>query len=289
MTGYGKHQLDSNGSHIVVEMRSVNNRYLDIITKIPRAWSHLEVDMKKILQTHFERGRIEITISSTPNAFSQRKLQLDWQLLNQFVENMQQVKQTYNLDGDISLDTLMTMEEIFLIEEADEDIGLADEEILQLVNTACDHLKTHRTSEGQYLIKDMQARMQTIHALLEQIEANQQIIQAHYRERMLERITSFMESHVEVDESTLVKELAILAEKGDITEEVTRLFSHLDHFTAIIQTDGAMGRKLDFITQEMHREANTIGAKSIDPALSNTIVTLKSEIEKIKEQIQNIE
>lgn len=289
MTGYGIHSVEYNGTNITIEMRSVNNRYLDIITKIPRSFSHLETELKKAIQTYFKRGRIEVYITISGNSLSNKKLQLDWQLLDQYVENMQKAKEKYGLQDAISIESLTMIDDVFLINDVEMDTSMIDEQILQYISTVCEKLKAHRISEGEFLMKDIKHRVKKIKKLLDEVQSNQVNVQTHYRNRIMERITDYTKDLVEIDPSVLIKDIAILAEKGDITEEVTRLYSHVEHFYTVIEKDEEMGRKLDFITQEMHREVNTIGAKSVDPQLSNTVVTLKSEIEKIKEQIQNIE
>lgn len=289
MTGYGSHTFEVNDAQFTLEMRSVNNRYLDIVTKIPRSFMYLELDMKKLIQSYFKRGRIELFLQVSGQSFTEKSLHVDWDLLDQYMSKFEQMKKTYPVGVQVSADSLMMNDNIFTIEENDDITDDVSESILQAIKTVCEKLKDHRISEGKFLLDDIKMRLESVRTYVGEVTDNQESILNHYRDRLLERIKAHLDDHIEVDDSTLIKDVAVLAEKGDITEEVTRLHSHIEHFGDIISKDEVIGRKLDFIAQEMHREINTIGAKSVDPHLSQLVVKLKSEVEKIKEQIQNIE
>lgn len=289
MTGYGAGRTEHNGMTIAIEMRSVNNRYLDIVTKIPRTLSHLEMDIKKIIQAYFKRGRIEVYVSLSGDIQTNKTLHIDWNLLDQYVHQLQAAKAKYALVGEIPLETLTTIDGIFTIDDDGLDTSIVDDRIKAATHIVCKKLKTHRESEGEFLMEDVKQRLTIVQQLLHTIRDNQQIIATQYKERILARLHEHLENTGTIEQTDLIKDVAVLAEKGDITEEVTRLASHIEYFQTVTDTDEVIGRKLDFITQEMHREVNTIGAKSVDPELSTTVVKLKSEIEKIKEQIQNIE
>lgn len=289
MTGYGEHRTEYNGMDIAIEMRSVNNRYLDIVTKLPRTFSHLEIDIKKIVQSYFKRGRIEVYLSLSGDIRTNKTLHIDWDLLDQLMNQLRLVQEKYALSGSIPIETITMMDGVFSIDDQGIDTSTLDSLLKETIHSVCHDLRAHRTSEGAFLMEDIENKLAIVKELIYTVRANQQTIAKQYRQRILERITEHLDNTATVDPSSLIKDVAILAEKGDITEEITRLSSHVEHFQSVIVKDNIIGRKLDFITQEMHREVNTIGAKSVDPELSTIVVKLKSEIEKIKEQIQNIE
>lgn len=289
MTGYGAHTFDIEGTQFTIEMRSVNNRYLDIVTKMPRSFMYLEVEMKKIIQTYFQRGRIEFFLTISGESLTNKAVQLDWDLLEQYMKKLQDVQSHYSLQMNVSTEALMMIDGVFTIDEDDIISDDINETLKKQIHLVCRKLKEHRISEGVFLLEDIEKRIDYMSTYVEEVAANQKTILAHYRQRLLERIREHLDNQIEVDDSVLIKDVAVLAEKGDITEEVTRLKSHLEHFVHVIKSDEVIGRKLDFIAQEMLREVNTIGSKSVDAHLSELVVKMKSEVEKIKEQIQNIE
>lgn len=289
MTGYGTKTALIEKSHITIEIRSVNSRYLDFIPKIPHSLNNLEALIKKVIQTNFERGRIEVYISIADNALCDKIIAVNWELMDDYVSKISDIKQRYGLTGDIPLSLITTMEDVFLIEENKKQSASLQDDMLHLLQEACDIVLEHRANEGEYLIKDVTSRITVLQTMLNLMESLQTNVAKHYSNRIKSRIEYHLEEQIELDQVHLIQEIALMAEKGDITEELIRLRSHLEHFSSIVKNNGAMGRKLDFITQEMHREVNTIGAKSVDAEISEAVVTMKSEIEKIKEQVQNIE
>lgn len=198
-------------------------------------------------------------------------------------------KEKYELKENIPLSVMTAIDGLFTIE----DDGVLPDGIEQLIIDKLDHVCQaviiHREKEGQFLIQDVEQRLEKLNDMLKVIQEKQSDILERYQERILTRVEDHVGNKINIDDNQLIKEIAMLAEKGDITEEITRLFSHMSHFSSVIKNEQPVGRKLDFITQEMHREINTIGAKSIEPDLSEAVVIIKSELEKIKEQIQNIE
>lgn len=289
MTGYGSDAFHLNGTMVTIEIKSINSRYLDFIPKIPRSLQDIELSLKKLIQTYFYRGRIELYISITGDSLESKNVYVDWNLLDQYINQLREVQERYQLTEGIPLSVIASREELFTIQEHQKPDDSLHSFVYESVKKACEEVISSRKSEGKFLINDILSRIDRIKTSLTYIEQQQDQIYYHYRKRIKERIEEHVEKQIDIDEIHLLQEVAILAEKGDIQEELTRLSSHLQHFKQIVTQDNEIGRKLDFITQEMHRETNTIGAKSIDSKISEEIVMIKSEIEKVKEQLQNIE
>lgn len=289
MTGYGNDTFQLNGTVITTEVKSVNSRYLDIIPKIPRSLQEIEFDLKKLIQTHFNRGRIELYISITGESLKTKHIHTDWELLDQFLEQLHKIKEKYQLNEQLSLADIASQEELFVIQEEDRTDKSFHTLLFESVKRACEHVQHSRKQEGENLLLDIVSRIEYITDCLNYIDQNSEEVQQQYKKRIEERIIKHIDHELDMDRHYLIQEVALLAEKGDIQEEITRLHSHLKHFNKVISHKGEIGRKLDFIIQEMHRETNTIGSKSINAEISEHIVIMKSELEKIKEQLQNIE
>lgn len=289
MTGYGTTTVQAEHATVTVEIRSVNSRYLDIAPKIPHHINHLEIALKEKIQSFFHRGRIELFITFSADSIIEKKLHVDWPLMDAYIENLQKAKQTYKLTGDISIAQLAAMEHVFTVEEQEKQLDDLESIIFEAVSTTCEQVKQNRQREGTHLIKDVNERINLLQNMLTLIDERQVDQHDHYKKRIERRIEQHIEENSLIDHSYVMQEIALLAERGDITEELTRLFSHVSHFESVVTSEGPIGRKLDFITQEMLREVNTIGSKSIDVKISEIVVSMKSEIEKVKEQIQNIE
>ncbi|HLR54155.1 MAG TPA: YicC/YloC family endoribonuclease [Pseudogracilibacillus sp.] len=289
MTGYGRDTFHIDDTTITVEIKSVNSRYLDFAPKMPRELQAYEQEIKKKIQAYFERGRIEVYVSVSGGALAHKEIQIDWELMDQYVAHLQQVKERYQLDETVPLSVIANEEALFTIQEKESSPTSLHILLTDSVERVAQKVLNNRISEGTYLMHDIRNRIRQIEEQLKEIEANQPSINVEYRKRIRNRIEDHIDKDMNINESNLIQEIAVLAERGDIQEELTRLFSHLAHFEKVAEHSSAVGRKLDFITQEMHREANTIGSKSVDASISETIVSIKSDIEKIKEQIQNIE
>lgn len=289
MTGYGNDTFHIDETSVTVEIRSVNSRYLDFIPKIPPTLRHLEMDIKQIIQTYFHRGRIEIYISVAGDFLIDKRLHVDWELMDQYFDHLRQAKHKYDIKNDIPLSAITAIEGLFTVQELKIESDQLKSLLLQSIERACKQVLASRQSEGAFLLEDIQNRIKTMENMLKSVEERKEEVYVHYRNRIKTRIEQHIARAIDVDQIYLLQEIALLAEKGDIAEEITRLHSHFHHFRNIISQDSPIGRKLDFIAQEMHREANTIGAKSVDAKISEWIVIMKSEIDKIKEQVQNIE
>jgi len=289
MTGYGKEIVQLNQQTISVEMRSVNHRYLDITMKMPRNLMFMEEKFKRIIKGHFYRGKLEVYINFSGQGNINKHLQVDWELINQYIENINKIKTDHHLAGDIPVSVLASLPEIFEIQEEEKDDNELKKVLLVAIEKACMEMLAMRETEGDFLEKDIILRLEKLEQLTTKLQEIRPRVIQEYQERIMKRINEYVATISTIDESRIEQEVAILAEKGDITEEIIRLGSHIEHMRKTLKEEESIGRKLDFICQEMHREANTIGSKSTDAEINQIDVLLKSEIEKIKEQIQNIE
>jgi len=289
MTGYGRKVMQQENYSITVEIRSVNNRYLDINLKMPRSLLSLEEEIKKIIRSSFQRGKLDIYITTTGEANFLKKLEVDWELLEQYMEAISEIKGKYQIDGNLSASALLNIPEIFSVFEMEKSDRSFKENLLISIKEASREMLEMRKAEGAFLEKDILMRLDTLDTLTVALEELRPLVIKEYQERILKRMNVYLDNNNEIDDARLHQEIAILSEKGEITEELVRMKSHIEHMRKTLQEEGSVGRKLDFICQEMHREANTIGAKSSASEISQIDVQLKSEIEKIKEQVQNIE
>jgi len=288
MTGYGIDKIHMEDTTVTVEIRTVNHRFFDFTAKIPRSFLFLEDVIKKEIQSFFHRGRIEVFINIEGKGFAEKYLQTDWELLEQYIREMKQAKERFGLSGDIPTTMMSTIPEIFTVQEIEQQ-GNVKNMIIESVQLAASQALEMRKKEGEFLKSDLMERMKMIKGLTEEIENLRPIVIEGFKKRIAERIAMHTDNMAYLDDSKIQQEIILLAEKGDIAEELTRLSSHVTQFSSVIHQQTEIGRKLDFIVQEMFREANTIGSKSTDALLSEKMILLKSEIEKIKEQLQNIE
>ncbi|UOQ85520.1 YicC/YloC family endoribonuclease [Gracilibacillus salinarum] len=289
MTGFGRQELQLAEMYIIAEVKTVNHRYLDIAFQMPKFLVPIEDQLKKIIQQRVNRGKVSVTIDVSGVGTSSKKIITNWDLVEQYIKQFQQIKQTYQLDGEVTLDMLGQFPDIFEVEQREESKTDTDMKVLLTLEKAVENLHAMRLKEGTELGKDLQLRTEIIQNKIKQLGERRKIVIIEYQERIKERINSYLENTSVYDESRLFQEIALLAEKGDITEELTRIHSHIMQFQQLLKETEPIGRRLDFIVQELNRELNTIGSKSNDTWISEQIVSLKSESEKMKEQIQNVE
>lgn len=289
MTGYGKQTVEHDSYQIQVEMRSVNNRFLDITFKMPRGFLHLEDKLKKIIKNYVSRGKVDVHITLSGQGNVKKSLHIDWNLFEQYIDQIAEIKEKHHIKGEITIDRILTLEEIFTVKEEEKQDEELKDFLLQAVETSCEKLNEMRQAEGAFLETDIHDRLDTLDEIVKKLQSVRTNVIESYRDRIKKRMDEHLASYGQLDDSRIVQEVAILAEKGDITEELTRLNSHIAQMRKAMEEEGSIGRKLDFICQEMHREANTIGSKSTAAEINQLDVLLKTEIEKIKEQIQNIE
>ena len=273
---------------ITVEVRSVNNRYLDCNVKLPRIYSYVEDRVKQLVKEHVSRGKVDVFISVVNTAGEEVKITLNKPVLEGYLAAMQQVAADYPVRDDISVTALTRLPDVFVTEKPDVDEEARASEILTVVSEALDQYDNMRTIEGAALERDLLNRRQTILFLVEQVEARSPITVSEYRARLFAKMQEVLSSTT-IDESRILTEAAVFADKIAVDEETVRLRSHLDQLHQMLSAGGAIGRKLDFLLQEMNREANTIGSKGNDLEQARNVVDIKAELEKIREQVQNIE
>ncbi len=288
MTGYGRAVETVNGREFTVELRSVNNRYLDCSVKLPRMLSFGEEAVKQAVKNAVSRGKVDVFISVHSENAVEAKVTLNTAMVEGYLAAMQQMVSAYDVKNDISASVLSRMPEVFTVEkpEVDEEQLLGD--LMQVVNKAIDGYNAMRITEGKALEKDLRSRGATIEELVSQVEAGNAQTVVDYRARLEAKLWEVL-ANTNIDESRILTEAAIFADKVAVDEETVRLRSHLQQMYSMLTSGGAVGRKLDFLLQEMNREANTIGSKCTDVALARIVVDIKAELEKIREQTQNIE
>ena len=288
MTGYGRAVETVNGREFTVEIRSVNNRYLDCIVKLPRILSFAEDTVKQAVKNTISRGKVDVFISVHSEGAADVKVTLNAAMVEGYLAAMKQMAADYGVRDDISVSVISRMPEVFSVEkpEVDEEQLLAD--LMSVVNKALSGYDAMRTTEGKALENDLRSRGNTILELISQVETGNAQTVVNYRTRLENKLREVL-ANTAIDESRILTEAAIFADKVAVDEETVRLRSHLEQMNVMLTTGGAIGRKLDFLLQEMNRESNTIGSKCTDVTLARIVVDIKAELEKIREQTQNIE
>ena len=288
MTGYGRAVETVNGREFTVELRSVNNRYLDCTVKLPRTVSFAEENVKQVVKASISRGKVDVYITIRSENGTDAKVSLNTGVVEGYLAAMEQMAAQYPIRNDISVSLLSRMPEVFSVEkpEVDEEQLLAD--LMSVVAKALEGYDAMRTREGKALEEDLRSRGATIEDLVRQVEAGNAQTVIDYRARLEAKLKEVLASTT-IDESRILTEAAIFADKVAVDEETVRLRSHLQQMYSMLSGGGAVGRKLDFLLQEMNREANTIGSKCTDVRLARIVVDIKAELEKIREQTQNIE
>ena len=288
MTGYGRAVETVNGREFTVELRSVNNRYLDCSVRLPRMLSFAEDAVKQAVKGSISRGKVDVFITVRSEAGDEVQVTLNKSVLESYLSAMHQMVDEFGVADDISVSTVSRLPEVFVIEkpQVDEDQLMAD--LMGVVTKALEGYDAMRCTEGEALDRDLRSRGETILSLVAQVEAGNGKTVSDYRARLEAKIKEVL-ANTAIDESRILTEAAIFADKVAVDEETVRLRSHLKQMNTMLTNGGAVGRKLDFLLQEMNREANTIGSKCTDVALARVVVDIKAELEKIREQTQNIE
>ena len=288
MTGYGRAVETVNGREFTVELRSVNNRYLDCSVRLPRILSFAEDAVKQAVKASVSRGKVDVFISVRSEGGDEVQVSLNKAVLEGYLAAMRQMVSEYGVADDISVSTLSRMNDVFVVEKPQVDEEQLLQDLLGVVSKAVAGYDAMRCTEGQALDQDLRSRGQTILELVSQVEAGNGKTVADYRARLEAKLKEVL-ANTAIDESRILPEAAIFADKVAVDEETVRLRSHLQQMNNMLTAGGAVGRKLDFLLQEMNREANTIGSKCTDVNLARIVVDIKAELEKIREQTQNIE
>ena len=288
MTGYGKGEYKEGGIELTVEIKTVNNRYLDVSVKSPKSFNCYEETVRSLVRGSLSRGHADVFIGFTDRRERALRLAVDESAARAYVEAARRVKALFpDIPDDFTLTALLRSGDVLRTEEEggeDEQVGQA---LAAAVSAALEKLNAMRAKEGEKLAADMLARMDTIEGLVANIAARAPLVAEHYRTKLTERMREAL-ADLPVDEARILSEAAVFADKCNIDEELTRLRSHISQFRSICR-EARVGRKLDFLVQEFNREANTICSKSNDIAVTNAALALKNEIEKIREQVQNVE
>ena len=288
MTGYGRAVETVNGREFTVEIRSVNNRYLDCSVKMPRAISFAEDAVKQAVKAAVSRGKVDVFISMNSEASDDVQVKLNKPVVEGYLAAMGQMVDEYGVKDDISVSVLARMSDVFTVEKPQADEDQLKRDLLGVVHQALANYDQMRAVEGAALEADLRSRAATILELVAKVEeANPQTV-ADYRKRLEEKMREVLENK-SIDESRILTEAAIFADKVAVDEETVRLRSHLEQMDTMLSSSGGIGRKLDFLLQEMNREANTTGSKCSDVKVARIVVEIKAELEKIREQTQNIE
>lgn len=288
MTGYGRAVETVNGREFTVEIRSVNNRYLDCTVKLPRAVSFAEDAVKQAVKASVSRGKVDVFVTVKSENGDDTKISLNRTAVEGYLAAMRQMVSEFGVQDDISVSTISRMPEVFAVEKPEVDEEQLQADLMGVVRKALDGYDAMRTTEGAALEADLRSRGGTILELVSQVEAGSGQTVIDYRTRLENKLKEVLAS-TSIDESRILTEAAIFADKIAVDEETVRLRSHLKQMNTMLDGGGAVGRKLDFLLQEMNREANTIGSKCSDVRLARIVVDIKAELEKIREQTQNIE
>lgn len=288
MTGYGKKDYEGDDYKISAEIKTVNHKYCNIHTRIPSSLNSIEDKIKKYVNQKLKRGRIEINIYLTKKGEDQLIIKPNYSVLDQYYEALTEIKKRYKMESDIDLNQLVKYNDVLLVEYNEIDGDTIFETIKNILDDVLFSVLEMRRIEGEKLKKDILDNLMGIEKILKNISELSSEIVDKYRLSMRKKIDELLED-IKVDEDRLEQEIAIYADKTDINEEIIRIKSHLNQFRTLLDDGGVLGRKLDFLSQELNREINTIGSKSPDVNITNDVVELKSLVGKIREQIQNVE
>ncbi|MEH7482867.1 YicC/YloC family endoribonuclease [Neobacillus drentensis] len=287
MTGFGRAKTESDCFSVNVEVKTVNHRFCEMNIRMPRQLLKIEDRMKKKLNQYIRRGRVEVYVSLEGEGVVTRKVHVDWKLLDEYYQFIKQAREKYDVEGTLTLQNLLSRSELLHIEESEAGNEELDNLVLAATEEAAKYLTQMRMAEGEELKKDLLAILSQLESYVFELQKFAPLVVQSFKERLTKRMEEFVNG--QLDETRILTEVAVFADKADINEEVTRLKSHFQQFLQTLESMEPIGRKLDFIVQEMNREANTIGSKANDSNIAKKVVDIKSLLEKLKEQVQNIE
>ena len=288
MTGYGSAELERDGQRLSAEVRSVNHRFCEVSIRAPKLVSLFEDQIRQLIQERFSRGKITIGISWGGAGDSGEVLSLNVPVVERYVSLLQQMKERYRLSADLNVGTLATLPDVFTWEHT----ALSDEQTWSLVKTlvdrACENMNAMKAREGEALARDLDKRLGILRTELDRVVERAPFRPREAKDKLMSRLKVMLDD-VEMDPARIAQELALMADRLDCTEECVRLSAHLDHFRQLIEGPEMAGRKLNFLLQEMNREVNTIGSKCNDADIARAVIIMKEEIERLREQVQNVE
>ena len=287
MTGFGRASLESNGKNYIIEIKTVNNKYSDITVKSPKRLSFTEDKIRKQIANRITRGKVEVSVSFFDFSNKSKNVVLNKEIAKEYIKQLREIADENNLSENISVVEIAKLPDILNSIDSDNDEEIASE-ALQCLNMALDSLIEMRKTEGENIKQDLLVRIERVQKLVDKIAENSKGIVEEYVSKLEKRIKEILKTDV-VDENRIAQEAVIYADKTSIEEELTRLNSHIVQFKELVNSDGPVGKKLDFMIQEMNRETNTIGSKAGSGEITKAVIDLKVELEDIREQIQNIE
>jgi len=289
MTGFGRGEAQAQQKKFLIELKSLNHRYLDINIKMPKILNYLEEKIRQRIKDAVKRGRIEVFISYEKIGESDVKVTPDITLAKLYLDALREIGNKLLVVDDITISSLVRYPDILVIDKKEEDEDEIWKSLSESLDIALQKLIFMREAEGRQLKEDFLKRLDIIGDMIKEIEDRSPQILQEYRQRLLERMKELFVEGPSIDEGRILLEAALFADKSNITEEIVRFHSHIRQFKIILEEDDSVGRKIDFLIQEMNREVNTIGSKANDLQVTNIVINLKSELEKLREQIQNIE
>ena len=288
MTGFGRAEMSIGTRDIIVEIKSVNHRYFEFSCRTGRGYSFLEDKLKKYVGERVGRGKVDMYVSVTENDDASVEVELNKPLASGYIAAMRELAARYQVADDTSVSALSRFSDIFQLHRPPADEEAVFNDVRTVADAALEHFLAMRSAEGERLRDDILSRAESIISIVGEIEERSPITVREYRERLYQKLSEILSSN-DIDEQRILTEAAIFADKVAVDEETVRLRSHFEQMRGFFESSGPIGRKLDFIVQEMNREANTIGSKVTDSALAHKVVDIKAELEKIREQVQNIE
>lgn len=288
MTGYGQSEKILDGRDITVEIKSVNHRFFDFSARTSRGCGFLEEKLKTCLQSRISRGKLDVSVTVETLETSDAEVLVNHSLAAGYISALRELQERYGLRDDISVMSVARYPDLFAVRKAPADEEKIWESVRQVLEEALVSFFRMREAEGRHLKEDLSGRADSILEMVAAVEERSPQTVAEYRAKLTERLSEMLNGSG-IDEQRILTEAAVFADKVAVEEETVRLRSHIGQFRSMLESDEAVGRRLDFIVQEMNREANTIGSKCVDAKIAHTVVDLKAEIEKIREQIQNIE
>lgn len=288
MTGYGRARQERNERNITVEVRSVNNRYLDCTVKMPRAYIFAEDAMKALVQKYISRGKVDVFVTVDAVTADQTVVQVNEPLARSYYQALSRLREMFSLEDELSASTLARFPDVLAVTKAEEDLEMISADICAVLEEALTAHRQMRSVEGEKLFSDIAGRADTIESVVAKVEERSPQTVSEYRARLEAKMREVLQSTT-IDEIRILTEAAIFADKIAVDEETVRLRSHLSQLRTMLSGDEPVGRKLDFLIQEVNRECNTIGSKCNDLTIARDVVNMKAEVEKIREQVQNIE
>ena len=288
MTGYGRAQEVSGGKDITVEIRGINHRFFEFSARVPRTYGYVEESVKALLQNKISRGKIEVSITLFNVDTPDEEVAVNVSLARNYLNELRSAARILGIEDDLKLSDLIPLNDIFTIRKEKEDEAAITAAVLSAAEKAAENLLRMREAEGLALKEDLLVKLSAIEASVSEIESRAPQLTEEYRTRLYQKLSELL-NDTQIDEQRILTEAAIFAEKTAVDEETVRLHSHISQFRQLLNSEGPVGRKLDFLIQEFNREANTIGSKIQNADITKIVVEIKSDIEKIREQIQNIE